>query len=57
MKGLVCTYDVLAHWALIVREFGMYCLIHSLWRAVTAGRPVTFLECVAATCPRTEARR
>ena len=51
MKGYIQTRDVLEHAGLIVREFGPRCLVFCLWRAIAAGRPITFLECVAATCP------
>jgi uncharacterized protein YbaA (DUF1428 family) len=51
MKGYIQTRDVLAHAGLIVREFGPRCLVHCLWSAVITGRSVTFLQCVAASCP------
>ena len=50
MRGFIQTYDVFVNAVLIVREFGPRCFLYCLWRAVTADRPVTFLECVAVTC-------
>ena len=51
MCGLVRTRDVVFHAGLIFREFGPRCLACCLWRTMTAGHAVTFLECVAASCP------
>lgn len=53
MRGLIQTRDVIEHASLIVHEFGLRCLLYCFWRTLTAGHAVTFLECVAATCPVT----
>jgi hypothetical protein len=45
MHGRITTRHLLTHSALIVREFGLRCFARSIWRALTADRPVTFLEC------------
>ena len=47
MAGYVTTRDLLLHPAVIVREFGTRCFARCVWRTLTAGRTVTFLECVA----------
>jgi hypothetical protein len=52
MAGLVTTRDLITHAGLIVREFGPRCYAFCVWRTLFARHPVTFLECVALTCPR-----
>ncbi len=46
MVGFITTRSLLAHPSLIVREFGMHCFARCLWRTLTWGRNVTFLECI-----------
>jgi len=53
MRGFIRTRDVLTNARLIVREYGAWCFFYSLWRALSTTGTVTFLECVAVTCPVT----
>ena len=46
MVGFVTTRSLLAHPSLIVREFGVHCFARCIWRTMTLGRNVTFLECI-----------
>jgi hypothetical protein len=46
MVGFIITRSLLAHPSLIVREFGMPCFARCIWRTLTSGRNVTFLECI-----------
>jgi hypothetical protein len=46
MVGIITTRSLLAHPSLIVREFGVHCFARCIWRTLTSGRNVTFLECI-----------
>jgi hypothetical protein len=46
MSGVVTTRDLLLHSALIIREFGLRCLVRCFWRALLSHGVVTFLECI-----------
>jgi hypothetical protein len=48
MAGFVTTRHLFTCSTIIVREFGIRCFARCLWRAATAGRTVTFLECAFA---------
>jgi hypothetical protein len=48
MVGVVSTRHLLICSAVILREFGVFCLLRCVWRTLTTNRPVTFLECAIA---------
>jgi hypothetical protein len=50
VRGTISTQHLLTHAFLIVHEFGLACFVYCLWLTLTVHRrPVTFLECVAAS--------
>ncbi len=49
MDGFITTYDLLAHPAIIIREFGVRCYLRCLNRAFLSKKRVTFLECIECT--------
>jgi hypothetical protein len=51
MEGVITTRDLFINSAVIVHEFGARCFCRCVWRALTSGRPVTFLECACARAP------
>ncbi len=46
MVGFITTRSLFAHPSLIVQEFGVRCFARCIWRTLTLGRNVTFLECI-----------
>jgi len=46
MNGFITTTDILAHPALIIREFGVRCWLRCLHSTFVRRRKVTFLECI-----------
>lgn len=46
MNGFVTTRHLLTCSPTIVHEFGARCYVRCIWLALTAHRPVTFLECI-----------
>jgi hypothetical protein len=51
MAGAITTRHLVTHFAVIVREFGTLCLLRCIWRTLTQGRVVTFLECAVSFGP------
>ena len=49
MLGVIRTRHLLMHAPLIIHEFGFRCFLRCVWRDAVEHRPVTFLECVAAS--------
>src|SRR5262249_48418991 len=46
MVGTITGRHLLMHPARIIQHFGPRCYLRCVWRSLTAGRPVTFLECI-----------
>jgi hypothetical protein len=46
MSGIVTTRHILTHSPIIVREFGVRCLVRCIWRTLFSDGVVTFLECI-----------
>ncbi len=45
MRGVITTRDVVKHFGLIYREFGMGCALRCIW-VVATGKTTTFLDVV-----------
>ncbi len=45
MNGVITSKDVVGNLGLILREFGVLCVLRCCW-ALVSGRETTFLECV-----------